>query len=361
MQTGVVKSWNGSRGFGFITCKEIDGDILFMRSELPPDAREVRGKFLEGKTVTFKATTGQNGRAQGTDIEITAKSGDFVAGQIKSFSDHHGYGFLTSSSLSSEVRFNRSDLDAVAPGTDLRGELIIAKVSAMPDGRLRADQIMFQSQKIANRLKTADVMSYGMFQPSSGKGGFRPPFGKGHAGIDAKGGWGGFTGFDMGYWGYDGFSGKGGFGGTGKGSPDGEEKLEGTQGCVISYNAGKGFGFIKCGKSAADVYFKAEGEYQPGMIVAFQLKMNRDGRPSALNLQQGIAPGQTYTGTVKTFVENKGFGFISVPGQLCDVYFVKDLVPPALQNIGLVGKTARFTVKVSADGKPRAELGAQFY
>jgi len=328
--SGVVKSWNGAKGYGFLSSNQITGDVMFLRSHLPADAKEVRGKFLEGKTVNFDLTTGPDGRAQGANLQITAADGDFVAGEVKTYSERHGYGFIISSSLQGEVRFNRTDLDALTPGVDLRGELVICKVLLMPDGKLRAEKIMFQSSKIANRLK-------------AGKGGF------------GKGGYG-----QMNY-GNDGNGfGKGGFGKGGFGD-DGRDQGQGAQGIVIAYNSGKGYGFLKCGKADSDVYFKSQDAYQEGTIVSFMLKINKDGKPSAINLQPGISSGQTYTGTVKTFLENKGYGFISIPGQPSDVYFNKDLAPAALQNGSLVGKSVRFTVQVSADGKARAEQGAQFY
>ncbi|CAE8621933.1 unnamed protein product [Polarella glacialis] len=325
--SGVVKSWNGSKGYGFISSQQITGDVMFLRSSLPTDAKEVRGKFLEEKTVNFDLTTGPDGRAQGANIQITAVGGDFVAGEVKSYSERHGYGFIISSSLRGEVRFNRTDLDALTPGVDLKGELVICKVNQMPDGKLRAEKIMFQSAKIANRLKAGSM-------------GFGKGFGKGYGMDNGKG------------------YGKGGFGKGGDGSYD---EGQGAQGMVISYNSDKGYGFLKCGKSPADVYFKSQEAYQPGMLVGFTLKINKDGKPSATNLQPGMSSGQTYTGTVKAFLENKGYGFIAVPGQPSDVYFVKDLVPSAMQSSSLVGKSVRFTVQVMADGKPRIEQGAQFY
>jgi len=342
-----VKTWNGSRGYGFIASGQIQGDVMFLRSHLPADAKEVRGKFLEGRTVNFDLTTGPDGRSQGANIQITAKDGDFIAGEVISYSERNGYGFIRSSSLTAEVRFNRSDLDALIPGIDLRNELVIAKVHQMPDGKLRADKVMFQSSKIANRLKMGAGMMGGFGKGGFGKGGF--------GGFGGKGGFGGFGGkggYDGGFGGYGGYGGKGGYE---------EEKLVATQGVVVSYNTGKGYGFLKCGKSPVDVYFKASGNYTPGMNLAFNLKINKDGKPSAINLQAGMNSGESYTGTVKAFNQGKGYGFISVPGHLSEVYFIKDMVPPAMQGGNIVGKQVRFTVQISADGKARAEQGAQFY
>lgn len=346
---------------------------MFMRSHLPPDAKEVRGKFLEGKTVNFDLVKGPDGRAQGSDIQITAADGDFVAGEVKSYSERHGYGFIKSSSLTAEVRFNRSELDTLAPGTDLKGELVIAKVFQMSDGKLRAEKVMFQSSKIANRLKAGSMIGFGYSQPGKGGYGGKGSYGGGYGGKDGhggrdsyKGGYKGDYGYgygnDYAYAGYVKGSHGGGYNSNGYSSSYGaiEDKLVATQGVVISFNASKGYGFIRSSKAPGDVYFKDAGNFQPGAVVAFNLKINKDGKPSALDVQPGITSGQTYAGSVKAFDESRGYGFITVPNHLSDVYFIKDLVPSSLRGSDIVGKQVRFTVQVSADGKPRAEQGAEF-
>merc|ERR1740121_2218865 len=139
--------------------------------------------------------------------------------------------------------------------------------------------------------------------------------------------------------GFGAMSGKGGFG---KG---GDEPERGMQGTVVSYNMSKGYGFIKAGGVASDIYCKAQGNFQPGMVVGFLLKINRDDKPSAMDLKPGLSSGQSYVGVVKGFFENKGFGFLEVADHPADVYFHKDLVPPQLQG-NLVGKRFRFTVQL---------------
>merc|ERR1719245_1071077 len=118
-----------------------------------------------------------------------------------------------------------------------------------------------------------------------------------------------------------------GKGGVGKGA---DEPEVGMQGIVISYNGAKGYGFIKSARG--DVYFKAQGNFQPGMAIAFNLRQNRDGKLSAVDPKPGLASGQTYTGTVKAFNASKGFGFLDVANHPADVYFHKDLVPAQFAN-----------------------------
>merc|ERR1719226_189538 len=148
--------------------------------------------------------------------------------------------------------------------------------------------------------------------------------------------------------GFNPMSGKGGFG---KGA---DEPERGMQGTIVSYNTAKGYGFIKAGGVSSDIHFKAPGNFQPGMVVGFLLKMNRDGKPSAIDLKPGLSSGQSYIGTVKGYFENKGFGFLDVADQPADVYFHKDLIPAQHQG-NPVGKRFRVTVQLGADGKARAE------
>ncbi|CAE8678378.1 unnamed protein product [Polarella glacialis] len=151
--SGVVKSWNGSKGFGFITCDSLAGDVLFARTEMPQDVKEVRGKFLEGRPCVFDAQQQADGRFKATNLALPYVEGKSLAGQIKSFSEKHGYGFITSSSLTEDVRFQSSDVPQLPPGTSLKEELVTFDVMPMQDGKLRVSKLFFQSNKIAERLK----------------------------------------------------------------------------------------------------------------------------------------------------------------------------------------------------------------
>merc|ERR1712032_1574435 len=113
--SGTVKSWNGVKGFGFISSDQIHGDVMFLRTDLPPDTKEVRDKFLKGKSVTFNAASGPDGRARASNVQISAAEGDLMAGSIKSFRERHGYGFISSSSFEGDIRFNMSHLEALKP------------------------------------------------------------------------------------------------------------------------------------------------------------------------------------------------------------------------------------------------------
>jgi len=146
---GIVKSWNGSKGFGFILSDAIQGDVFFSRNELPEEAREVRGTFLEGRRVSFVAQQGADGRIKASSVAITAAAGQPVAGIIKSYSEQNRYGFVTSSSLTEDARFQSSDLPQMLPGVNLKGKLVIFETQQLQDGKLRVTKMQFQTSKIA--------------------------------------------------------------------------------------------------------------------------------------------------------------------------------------------------------------------
>merc|ERR1719329_656784 len=135
---GVVKSWNVSKGYGFITADGMVGDVMFARAELPEDHREVRGKFLEGKPVTFQSSAGPDGRQKATGVQIIAVEGQQIAGVVKSHSERHGYGFISSSSLTEDVHFKSADINGMGIGMELPGELVVFDMEALPNGKLRA-------------------------------------------------------------------------------------------------------------------------------------------------------------------------------------------------------------------------------
>merc|ERR1719265_944245 len=134
---------------------------------------------------------------------------------------------------------------------------------------------------------------------------------------------------------------------------------QGMTGSVKRFDAEKGWGFITSpGLPNADVYFKAQpGEsYELGTWWAFQLHWTRDGKPQARNLVPPLEDGQVYTGTVRSFVAKKGYGFIQVPNQPTDVYLRQEQIsPPPSENDQLAGCHVQFTAHIMPDGKAQAQ------
>merc|ERR1719458_43597 len=350
---GVVKSWNGLKGFGFITSEVAQGDVFFSRNELPEEAREVQGTFLQGRQVTFVPQQGPDGRVKASSVAITAAQGQPIAGLIKSYSEKHGYGFVTSSSLTEDARFQSADLPQMMPGANLKGKLVLFEVQQLQDGKLRVTKIQYQSSKIA-----AEV---------------------------APGGCGG---------------GGGGFGG-GFGAPAAanlfiNSLLTGQiDGVVKSFSEKNGYGFINIPGQPIDIKFgqsDLQGEVQSGQAVKFTPMMGGDGRLQAKDIQPGtgggagvkraggptsmmdggdrpgkqqrfgqpqqaVDPGvvgQYITGAVKSYIPSKGFGFISSPEVHGDIYFSKMMISPEMQDAELKGQEVTFELACAPDGKLRA-------
>jgi len=327
---GTVTSYGMKKGYGFISSEQIQGDVFFLRRSLPAEFAD--GFYpeldfqLKGTRVSFNVQRSQTGKSEATNIKFVPTQGKPVVGEVKTYSEAKGYGFIASSSIGGQdVLFSRRDVPQMMQGADLKGQKCVFIVNQKPDGKLQANDLKFKKMR-ANQLALMGGGKGMMGMPGMG---MMQQYGKGFG----KG--------------FNAMPGKGGFG---KGA---DEPERGMQGTIVSYNTAKAYGFIKAGGVPSDIYFKAQGNFQPGMVVAFLLKINRDDKPSAIDLKPGLTSGQSYIGTVKGYFENKGFGFLDVADHPADVYFHKDLVPAQQDN--LVGKRFRFTVQLGADGKARAE------
>jgi len=317
-------------------------------NELPEEAREVCGTFFEGRRVSFVAQQGADGRIKASSVAITASPGQPVAGIIKSYSEQNGYGFVQSSSLTDDARFQRTDLPQMMPGVNLKGKLVIFEAQQLQDGKLRVSKMQFQTSKIA-----AEV--------SPGVGGFGG-FGAPAANLLNPL----MTGF--------------------------------ITGLVKSFSEKNGYGFINIPGQPIDIKFgrvdvQGEAMVEPGQAVKFMPVVGPDGRLQAKSVEpdasggagmkrtggptlmmgggdrpgkqqrfgggfeQAVDPsvvGQYLTGAVKSYIPSTGFGFISSPEVAGDIYFSKHMIPPEMQNTELKGQGVTFELSCAPDGKLRA-------
>eukprot|EP00933_Yihiella_yeosuensis_P017796 TRINITY_DN147_c0_g2_i4.p1 TRINITY_DN147_c0_g2~~TRINITY_DN147_c0_g2_i4.p1 ORF type:complete len:301 (-),score=91.67 TRINITY_DN147_c0_g2_i4:319-1221(-) len=170
---GTVRSYNGSKGFGFITGQGAFADVMFSRHELPEDAREVRGKFIEGRVVVFDATIKPDGRAKATAVQILPGEGLALSGIVKTYNAQNGYGFVSSHSLpGGDVYFPKSAFGNLADGAQLQGELVIFEAAPKPDGKMAVTKIQFQTSKIAEKVNASGfgMMMMGMPGMMGGQG-----------------------------------------------------------------------------------------------------------------------------------------------------------------------------------------------
>lgn len=140
-------------------------------------------------------------------------------------------------------------------------------------------------------------------------------------------------------------------------------------GVIKSFNTAKGVGFVDCPeimeKFGCDVFLHASqilNDEEVGDVISFTVQLGRLGQPRAKDIQaigsvqdtEMEAPNQVYTGTVKSFNQEKGYGFIVCAetfGQYqSDVFFHKD------QAKGInIGDSAKFTLRLSLKGQPQAK------
>lgn len=260
--TGVVKSYHGAKGFGFIVADEMEGDIKFSRSSLPPDANRLHGEFLTGRPVNFTVEQTGDGRFQAVAIHIPFVEGKGVIGKITSYDGESCYGVIVSSSLSEEVHFGADDLPSCAPPRGkVQGMIITFKLETLPAGTLTAKNIMYQND------------------------------GHGMKGDGFKGGKGGGDGFTGGKGSGDGSAWKGGGDSFSWQSTQSQPMWPPTQA-----SADGGFGVSSGG-------FRAN---QPSMQAS------------------PVRGARMMTGIIKSWSDRNGYGFLNVPGLPGDVKFSRD-------------------------------------
>mmetsp|Transcript_129860 Transcript_129860/g.252999 ORF Transcript_129860/g.252999 Transcript_129860/m.252999 type:complete len:459 (+) Transcript_129860:63-1439(+) len=374
---GIIKSWNSAKGFGFITSDQVDGDVFFSKSELPPEAREVHGSILEGREVNLDSRTGPDGRARATMVQIVATEGKPLLGVIKSYSDRHRYGFITSSALTEDARFQATDLPPGLSlmGTNLKGHFVTFDVQQLPDGKVRVKTMQLQGQSGANvNPVTADPPTFSAaafprppariqpWSPHPRPPAMPPP----PAGVP----------------------------------PSAGSMLKGT---VKSYSDRHGYGFINAPGQVVDIKFAKQDLLSPsiaaGTLVSFVPITTPDGRMQARQVsmaggmkrcispadgfhsfdrpkkQQRIgggmswasaaaatqqqlpaempADGERLAGVVRSYIPSSGFGFITcdeVPG---DIYFGRSMMPPDMHSMELSGRMVTFELAYASDGKLR--------
>eukprot|EP00933_Yihiella_yeosuensis_P081865 TRINITY_DN95563_c0_g1_i1.p1 TRINITY_DN95563_c0_g1~~TRINITY_DN95563_c0_g1_i1.p1 ORF type:complete len:317 (+),score=79.85 TRINITY_DN95563_c0_g1_i1:78-1028(+) len=306
--TGTVASWNGRKGFGFITCPALSGgDVLFSFAEMPEDLKEVQGKFLVGRSVTFNAQQNPDGRYKATAVVVPFEEGKEIAGKITSYSEKNGYGFVTSSCLTTDARFERSHLPSLPMGTNLQGELVICDIQPMPDGKLRVTKLMFQKKEIAARLGSASAMGAG-----GGKGG-------GMGGVKRPA-----SGMTM-------------------------MNVDMNQVMQMSLLMGLPVETVMAHIQAQQASLMGMG--MGGMSMAPVAKAPR--------VEVTETPtGNFTTGMVKSYNGLKGFGFIGGVGMAQDAFFFKGALSADLQSMDgrqLTGKNVSFEIVNTSDGKVRAQ------
>jgi cold shock CspA family protein len=142
------------------------------------------------------------------------------------------------------------------------------------------------------------------------------------------------------------------------------------QGLVKGYNMAGGFGFIRCTKTweifGCDVFlhkFEAEaaGATASGACVTFGLRLGKEGKPQAVAVamvapagaQKNAPNGRVYSGMIKSFNQEKGFGFISCEA-LQDAFGRDAFLHVNQKGDFFTGDRVNFQIDIDAKGFPKA-------
>mmetsp|Transcript_63022 Transcript_63022/g.117903 ORF Transcript_63022/g.117903 Transcript_63022/m.117903 type:complete len:381 (+) Transcript_63022:60-1202(+) len=301
-QQGVVKSFNPLKGWGFITSSETGGDLLLLKTELGGYS------VTAGDQVTFSVRETPKG-LQAADVKIltTLDGSQTFIGLVKSFNAEKGFGFLSSDAVTQtfgkDVFFMRSQLPG---GNIMPGAQAAFKAQSGERGPCVVGEIQDLSGFAGNPMQGA--MGGGMMQGQMmGQQMGIPQMGGQHMMqqlVPMPGVY-----------------------GPGVGVPTQTQLPNPTQvfyGVVKQINQEKGWGHITCqalskflGKNEIFI-LRSSVEELPGVAAGWEVCFtvtNGPKGPHATNLKamDQSTIGQTYSGTVKTYNEGKGWGFIDSP------------------------------------------------
>jgi len=138
---GNIKHYDSTKGFGFIDCEGVEGDVLFERTELPEELQRENADFLRARPVSFELSAGPDGRARAIAVQLLPCEGRPLVGTIRSFVEQQGYGSIECSCLTQEVRFERKDVPMQYQGHQLLGASVYFHVEILGDGKMRAQHL----------------------------------------------------------------------------------------------------------------------------------------------------------------------------------------------------------------------------
>eukprot|EP00419_Tripos_fusus_P045046 CAMPEP_0172824548 /NCGR_PEP_ID=MMETSP1075-20121228/18080_1 /TAXON_ID=2916 /ORGANISM="Ceratium fusus, Strain PA161109" /LENGTH=387 /DNA_ID=CAMNT_0013665851 /DNA_START=13 /DNA_END=1172 /DNA_ORIENTATION=- len=361
---GTIKSYNSQKGWGFIECEETHKlygkDMFVMRTSLPGGNAE-RGEEVsfdvvqgaagpEATQVAFKRTEDLSSWPTLTaDVLSNDASKSSYVGNIKSYNPQKGWGFVTSEEIQQVF------------GKDLfflRGSARSGQVSA-------GDRVRFVVESGAKGPEAVDLEPLAVPTPQGGCGVRRSaslghqmpwqyPAVRGHAAMPALPAIGWAIGPQaIAPWAQPGHK---------------EQTLYGS---VKNYSEEKGWGHIDC-EAATQTYGKdvflmksaLNGQdVVIGALVAFRIQLASKG-PQAVEvsvLPEGSfgnkgKPGQIFTGHVKSFNPEKGWGFLTsdemqqIFGK--DIFLHRQELDGTIPNVGDV---MQFSVEQGRTGQLEAK------
>jgi len=239
---GTVVSFNSAKGFGFITCANVIGDVYF---------KDHTGRFAEGAPISFHLKIMPDGKPQAQGVSPGFAAQESHSGTISSYSARHGWGFIAVRDYPAEVYFKKESIVSSDFGEELKGTSVRVTIKLTDDGLPQASSVELLGVARPSRPGTKrEAATSGPIQPLT-------QFPKRMKGPDG-------------------------------GAP------QAIRGTVLSYNPVKGFGFIQSPEVQGDVFLgrnalqisgaPADASLQ-GRHISFQLVTSPQGKLQAENIQ----------------------------------------------------------------------------
>lgn len=316
--TGVIVRFDEVKGYGFIQPDDSSEDLFFLRSEMPPEMIHCQRKDEVIQTrVEFEVQEKSDGKFRARRLSLINEAMRHrPAGKIVRFDRQKGYGFIKSPDEASDVFF-----------------LLSALPMELQD-RCRAGQditdidVEFDVTDKDGKCRASKVFLCQQAFPSMGS----------------------------------------------------SQRQGMAVGTIISFDVIKGFGFIKPGAGAEDL-FVMRGELPSELRecrsreeiidrrVEFEVKQMPDGKMRAIRcslvaptgvqmgmpMMMGRPSNPNYRqGKIRTFNRSKGYGFIELPTGEPDVFLLPSELPVEVkEQENVVGIEVGFEMTLN-DGKPRA-------
>jgi len=343
--TGQIVRFDEVKGFGFIQPDDSRGeDTFFLRQELPRELQGQGQQILDTR-VEFEVVRMPDGKFRAKRIALlpgsvplpphapaqrggSAGPGGTFFGRILRFDRAKGYGFVACPGQVDDVFFLSSALprelaDALNRGDSILDAEVLAEVVINEEGKPRAADLRLAGQPVPGPPPP---------MPSMPRDGPKPGQGRGPG-------------------------------------------LIGDTGVICSFDPAKGFGFIKPDGPGDDIFVLRsemppeirEAQTREEVIdrrVEFEVVAMPDGKLRGLRLALLPPPGQIppqggpnkrLIGRVRKFDRLKGFGFITVPGESEDVFFLPSALPKEVREGpgSLDGMDVSFDFHLNEEGKPR--------
>ncbi|CAE8743690.1 unnamed protein product, partial [Polarella glacialis] len=367
---GVVKSFNSAKGFGFIRCQEtfsmFNCDVFLHKDQL--------GSFQAGDAIRFSCQVNDRGQPQAIEVRGPGPSASTPGGVEPLTGADLAYEAWRESGRGTDPDSTSQSLLAallggVKPATSWLAEEPPAQVAAMSSDERRRPRAGSGSLDEPSSVLRNLLGPSASFLDSSKPGSTvaipaSPQLRAREDSIDVD---------DFLECEQDGEP-----GGDEEDEDEAEEpevELEEGQyrGVVISINASKGFGFIRCPRTfeihSQDIFVdkKFLAELQVGEGVVFKVHMNARGQPQAIEVRSCSKPTASSSsrapkevdrsnrsrGVVKQFSADRGFGFIR-SAEVAQRYGTDVFVHQKQMKQFVVGDRVTFVVKVGKSGKPQA-------